>query len=106
MTNKYIVYTMQSGGFLHFEWNRSKEWANFNKHGLMFTDALGLWEDPLAIEFCDDIYGEESRFLRRGFNETGLFVVVVFTERETDIIRIISARLGTLKERRIHEGRV
>ncbi|MFP5491811.1 MAG: BrnT family toxin [Bacteriovoracia bacterium] len=88
-----------------FEWDESKEWANRMKHGLRFESVLGLWEDKLASEFVDENSTKEIRYIRRGFNELNQFLVVVFTERN-DTIRIISARLGTLRERRLHEGRI
>lgn len=103
MTNNDNVYTLNTG--LVFTWDESKEWANRMKHGLRFESVMGLWEDKLASEFIDESSIEEIRYIRRGFNELNQFVVVVFTER-IDTIRIISARLGTLRERRLHEGRI
>lgn len=97
------VYTIDTK--LRFEWDDSKEWANRMKHGLRFETVIGLWEDQHATEFIDENSIEETRYIRRGFNEQNQFVIVVFTERN-DVIRIISARLGTLRERRLHEGRI
>ncbi len=103
MTNNDTVYTIAIE--LRFTWDESKEWANRMKHGLRFESVMGVWEDKLASEFIDESSIEEIRYIRRGFNELNQFVVVVFTERN-DVIRIISARLGTLRERRLHEGRI
>lgn len=103
MTKNDNVHTIEYG--LRFTWDESKEWANRMKHGLRFESVMGLWEDKLASEFIDESSIEEIRYIRRGFNELNQFVVVVFTER-SDIIRLISARLGTLRERRLHEGRI
>lgn len=46
---------------LSFEWDDTKAKANQRKHGLSFTDAIGVFFDPHRIERTDDRldYGEE-----------------------------------------------
>ena len=70
------------------------------KHGLSFTEAQQLFEsggDYLEI-FDAEHSEQEDRFIAIGPIDRGI-VVVVYTEREQDLIRIIGARLASNRER-------
>ena len=104
MTNIYIVHTIANGDVIHFQWNSFKAKSNFHKHGINFEHAISIWGDKLAVEYCDLGSIDEPRYVRRGFDYDHCLLLVVFTERlENSIIRIISARIATLKERKLHE---
>jgi len=85
---------------VRFEWDDAKNAANQTKHGVSFAEAQGLFtsgEDYLEI-FDEDHSDSEDRFIAIGPITRGL-VLVVWTEREEDVVRIISARWATKDER-------
>ena len=95
-----------------FTWDEAKNLANEKKHGLRFEVAARVFLDPLHLSRQDRIEGGEQRWQTIGQID-GLAIVLVahtFTEagamdEPVDVIRIISARLATRKERtRYEEG--
>jgi uncharacterized DUF497 family protein len=104
LQNIDIVYTITDGRIIHFQWDTNKATKNFYKHGVSFEQALSCWNDPLAVEFEDIGSIDEPRYIRRGFDYENNLLLIVYSERiDPEIIRIISARFATLKERRSHE---
>jgi uncharacterized DUF497 family protein len=88
---------------LVLEWDGEKAWANFNMHGVAFTEAATVFGDPLSLTIADPLHStDEERFVTIGQSTDGRLLVVVHTERD-DIIRIISARVATRRERRSYE---
>jgi uncharacterized protein len=87
---------MQDAG--NFEWNKDKAVANWQKHGVSFEEAIGVFRDPFAIEIFDNRmdYGEERINLIGIYN--GVILHITYTERG-DRIRLISARRATKHER-------
>jgi uncharacterized DUF497 family protein len=81
-----------------FQWDPAKARANLRKHGVDFADAVGAFEDPLALTL-DDPHPEEERFLTLGLDLVGRVTVVNWTWRGADI-RLISARKATPRQRR------
>ena len=84
-----------------FEWDRAKDLENQKKHGISFDEAKTVFFDESAIEFSDpDHSKEEDRFILLGFSFKLRMLVVCYCYRENDtVIRIISARKATNKER-------
>lgn len=90
---------------MQFEWNTKKAEANLGKHGVSFEEAATVFGDPLAKIFYDEKHSdEEKREIIIGYSIEGRVLIICFTEREFDTIRIISARLATPKERRDYEN--
>jgi uncharacterized DUF497 family protein len=90
---------------MQFEWNPIKAEANFSKHGVSFEEAKTVFGDPLARIFDDEEHSfEEKRNGIFGRSSTERFLLVSFTERNSDTIRIISARQITPRERRKYEN--
>ncbi|MBE9195562.1 BrnT family toxin [Synechocystis sp. LEGE 06083] len=88
---------------LQFEWDFQKAELNIRKHDVSFEDAKTVFYDPLAYIFNDEWHStDEQREIIIGHNSRGYLLVVSFTERNR-IIRIISARLATNKERKDYE---
>lgn len=83
-------------------WDPSKARANFLKHGVRFSDAVGVLFDSMAITKEDTRAVGEQRFVRVGTDYGGRVVVVVHTIEEP-VPRIISARRATRRERRQYE---
>jgi uncharacterized protein len=73
-----------------FEWDPNKARANLLKHGVRFSEAVGVFDDDTAITVKDDDTSEE-RFVTIGMGLKGRLLVVVYCYRG-DTIRIISTR--------------
>jgi uncharacterized DUF497 family protein len=87
-----------------FEWDEAKARANVYKHGISFFEALTVFSDPLARVFDDEDHSiDEERELIVGYSAQGNLLVVCFTIRGNEVIRIFSARKATREERRRHE---
>ena len=88
-----------------FEWDDAKDRSNQRKHGLSFAEARQLFEPGADyLEIFDVEHSEfEDRFIAIGPIDRGL-VVVVYTEREEDLIRIIGARLANKREQALYRS--
>jgi uncharacterized DUF497 family protein len=84
---------------VNYEWDPKKASANLRKHMVDFADAVGVFEDPLAITVPD----EEARFVTIGIDFLGRLLVVAYTWRANNL-RIISAREAQPGERRQYEA--
>lgn len=77
------------------------------KHGIRFDEANTAFDDPLAVIFPDEDHSiGEIRGLILGHSVQGKLLMVSFTEREPDSIRIISARLAAPKEMKDYEENI
>ena len=87
---------------MNFDWDIPKAATNPKNHdGVTFEEAETVFGDPLARIFDDDEHSnKEKRNAIFGRSEQNRLLMVSFTERENDTIRIISARLATPKESR------
>ena len=90
---------------LRFEWDADKNEGNFKKHSVWFEEAQTIWADQLSVEYFDPEHSdEEDRFIRIGHSTQERLLLVVFCEKESGgVIRIISARKATEKERTQYE---
>jgi len=93
-----MAYIMKSDTKL--EWDLAKDRANRAKHGLSFEEASELFSSGVdCLEIYDAAHSvEEDRFIAVGPIRRGL-IVVVYTERREEVIRILSARMATSTER-------
>ena len=88
---------------MKFEWDESKKISNIEKHGISFEEAKTLFDNPLAVIFDDPQHSiDEIREIIIGHSNQNQLLLVVFTER-FGMIRIISARLATRRERESYE---
>ncbi len=91
-----------------FEWDENKAIENENKHeGVTFKEAAETFLDANAVEDFDTEHSdaEETRYVRIGNSSKRLLRVsftVLSDETNDEIIRIISARKGKAKERKIY----
>lgn len=87
---------------MRFEWDEQKNQANIQKHGLDFADAHKVFEQPMLVKLDDrQDYGED-RWIGIGLMDVRV-VVIVFTEPDEDVIRVISFRKATSNERKRYE---
>lgn len=93
-------------GYTHFEWDDAKNRRNLKQHGVSFSAATTLFEQPHLVRLDSrEGYGED-RWIAVGWIG-GVVGVVIFTDRVDDqharTIRIISARKATNRERKMYE---
>ena len=95
---------------VRFEWNRSKNNANFRNHGVSFDEAKTIFFDENAIEFYDQDHSfAEDRYLMIGLSSKLRLLLVIYTVyegRDEDIIRIISSRKPTKNEQKVYFERL
>jgi len=88
---------------MDFEWDDAKSESNERKHGVAFSEALTVFADPLSVTGYDPRHADdEDCFLTMGVSVDGRLLVVSHTDRG-DVVRIISAREATRRERKDYE---
>jgi uncharacterized DUF497 family protein len=101
LKKNYNVVTMK------FDWDPVKAGSNLKKHKVPFELASTVFEDPLHLSIPDPDFKGEERWVTIGVAANTKLLVVVHTERlaegEIEVIRIISARAATRKERKAYE---
>ena len=87
------------------EWDENKNLQNQNKHGIGFEEVQGLFLSGAEyLEVFDWEHSEqEDRFIAVGPLSWGV-VVIVWTPRDEDTVRVISARPATPREIRLYEA--
>jgi uncharacterized DUF497 family protein len=89
---------------VEFEWDPVKAEYNVSKHGVDFTEAATVFNDPLSITYTDPDHSlDEDRYIIIGLSITNRLLIVAHTDRG-EITRIISAREVTSRERKLYEG--
>lgn len=89
---------------MSYEWDPAKAQANFTKHGIRFSDAIGALQDDLALTVRDPYSEAEERWVTLGMDSLLRILVVVHVWRD-DKIRVVSARLATPRERQQYGGK-
>ena len=91
---------------MEFTWDPIKNNHNKSKHGISFETASWVFSDPLQMSVLDRVLDGEQRWKTMGL-VGGLVIIVVvhtYTDKEDkEIIRIISARKATQRERKYYE---
>ena len=85
-----------------FEWGEAKAESNRRKHGVSFDLAIQVFDDPNVIAEQDRIVDGEARWRSIGMAAGVAVLVVGHTvcgQGEDEIVRIITARKATRKER-------
>ena len=84
---------------MRFEWDPQKERRNIKKHGVTFREAKELFTSEVDfLEIYDGGHSDlEERITAIGPIRRGL-ILVVYTERSEDTVRIISARWASKQE--------
>ena len=90
---------------MEFEWDINKAVSNLLKHGVSFDEACTVFEDTLYVDFYDPDHSyDEHRYIIVGQSAQNRLLIVSYTERD-HVIRLISARKATRKERKTYEER-
>jgi uncharacterized protein len=83
---------------LIFEYDPAKATSNLKKHAVSFSEAMTVFDDPLASTLPDDQHSlDENRFITVGMSSRPRILFVVYTET-TSGIRLIGARSATAVE--------
>jgi len=85
------------------EWDPKKAQANEREHGVAFSEAATVLTDDHALTREDQDAEAEQRFVSLGMSATGALLVVVYTHREPDIYRLISAWKANKPQRKRYE---
>ena len=92
---------------MRFEWDEAKNIASQAKHHLSFETACDAFDDPLQVSKPDHVVDGEQRWKTIGVIGDLALVVVAHTYRddgEDEVVRIISARRASRRERREYES--
>ena len=86
---------------MRFVWDIRKAETNLRKHGVSFDEAATVFDDIDALCLYDpDQSQDEDRFILLGLSASTRILVVCHCYREEEeVVRIISARKATDKER-------
>lgn len=93
---------------MRFEWDLRKDAANRVKHGVSFELARRVFDDPNHLSIQDRHERGEERWRTLGFVGPHAILLVAHTYEDKhgeEIIRIISARKATKRERQIYDER-
>lgn len=90
---------------ISFEWDAKKNIENIKKHKISFEEAKEVFYDDKAILFDDPEHSDfEDRFLIIGrIRNLNICIVSHCYKEEDGVIRLISARKATKKERESYE---
>ena len=88
---------------MRFEWDPPKGEANLREHGVSFAEAVTVLEDDFALTREDPAAVNEPRFVTLGLSNLAHQLVVVYTYKEPDAIRLISAWKANRRQRKAYE---
>jgi len=90
---------------IRFEWDRAKDDANQRRHGLRFEDAkpIFIWEADRFDDLDESHPRREARFISVGSIPAGL-ITVVWVAPSDDVVRIISVRRSSKRERDLYHA--
>ena len=95
---------------MRFEWDERKDRSNQRKHGVGFEEAAEVFADPLHVSWLDERFSAfEERWVTVGQTTRGVTLTVAnlfFDERGDEVVRVISARRATNREREAYERAV
>ncbi len=87
-------------------WDEAKNKRNIMVHGFDFVDAERVFQSPLLVRLdTREDYGED-RWQGIGMLDGRIVVVVIFTEPNSDTVRVISLRKATKYERTEYEKQI
>ncbi|MDR0497019.1 MAG: BrnT family toxin [Treponema sp.] len=88
-----------------YEWDENKDRLNRKNHGFSFAEILEVFDDPAFLEGFDREHsGKEERYYGIGCLNSFLYIIVFYTLRQRQRIRIISARRTDSDEQEEYDG--
>ncbi len=88
---------------MEFQWDDKKAEINIKSHGVDFKEAKEIFYDDFALDIFDYLHTDfiEQRFQILGLTRKSV-LLVVYTIRDEEIYRIISARKATKAEEKAY----
>jgi uncharacterized DUF497 family protein len=94
---------------MKFEWDENKNKQNIAKHRISFDITRRVFDDPHFLTVVQHESGNEERWVTIGV-ATGIVILYVVHTRvelgDDELVRIITARKATPRERRAYEDSV
>ena len=88
---------------VQYEWDPDKAKANLRDHRVGFSEAVTVLEDDFALTREDPDSVDEQRFVTLGLSSFANLLVIAYTYREPDVIRMISAWEANKRQRLYYE---
>ena len=86
-----------------FDWDPNKAEKNWLDHRVSFSEAVSVFRDPLSVTVPDPDHSlGENRYIIVGRSENDRPLIVAHAD-SSSVVRIISARALTPRERRQYE---
>jgi uncharacterized DUF497 family protein len=90
-------------GLTGFDWDEGNLSKNWEKHQVSALECEQIFFNRPLVALPDERHSEsEPRFYALGQTDSGRRLFIVFTAR-SDVIRVISARDMSRKERKVYE---
>ncbi len=87
-----------------FEWDEGNSEKNWTRHRVTRAECeQAFFNQPLVVAEDEQHSQEEPRYYALGQTDAGRRLFVVFTIRG-DLVRVISARDMSTRERRVYDG--
>jgi hypothetical protein len=88
---------------VQFVWDERKNRLNRRKHGISFETAISVFDDPFQVSVQEREVEGEARWQTIGAVRGVYLVLVAHTvDEEKELVRVISARKATRRERSIY----
>lgn len=87
-----------------FDWDQGNEEKNWDLHQVKKTEAEQVFFNQPLIVFDTYAQNDEKRYLALGVTNAGRALTIIFTVRKKKLIRVISARDMSRKERKAYES--
>jgi len=93
---------------MKFEWDENKNKQNIKKHGFDLVDATELFMGgaPFLVNLDARQDHGEDRWKGIGIVQGVVVAVVIFTERDSETIRLISLRKANSREKKAYEEEI
>lgn len=87
---------------MQFEWDPNKAQRNQERHQVTFDESKEAFFDPNAVDDYDEAHSSsEIRYNLIGMSSRR-FLFIVYSEPQSNVVRIISARKAVKKHQRIY----
>ena len=87
---------------MDFAWDERKNRVNQRKHGISFDTAILVFDDPYHVTRQDREVDGEPRWQTIGMVNGIILLVAHTVDEDEDLMRILSARKATRRERSIY----
>lgn len=91
--------------YVQLEWDEAKRAGNLAKHGIDFADAMEMFAVPMFVKSDDRKDYGEPRWQGLGIVQ-GRLMVVAYTKREPNTVRIISLRKANRREKGFYQDAI